>query len=193
MKHSTKHATVLATILFAGSLASCSRSAPDIQFDFDPSANFASFKTFGYVSPLGTDVDGYPPVVTQSLKSATRRELEARGYRYADNDPDLLVNFSARLAEVGAKELVQTQHVGYYGYRRTAVYTAWPSYKYLDNADKYTMGTINIDLADARRRQLVWEGVAVGRVKDEKLTNPQAGIDVVVGEIFAKYSYRAGP
>jgi hypothetical protein len=46
---------------------------------------------------------------------------------------------------------------------------------------------------DAERKQLVWEGVAVGRVKDEKLTNPQRAIDNVVGEIFAKYSYRAGP
>ena len=193
MKHSTKHATVLATILLAASIASCTRSTPDIQSDFDHSANFATFKTFGYASPLGTDVDGYSSVVTQSLKSATRRELEARGYRYTESDPDLLVNFSARLAEVGAKELVQTQHVGYYGYRRVAVYNAWPSYKYLDSADKYTMGTLNIDLVDARRKQLVWEGVAVDRVKDEKLSNPEAGIDNVVGEIFAKYSYRAGP
>lgn len=188
-----RHSTLLAMILLVVSLAACTRNAPDIQADFDHSADFASFKTFGYASPLGTDVDGYPPVVTQSLKSATRRELEARGYRYVDSDPDLLVNFSARLAEAGGLEPVQAQHIPYYGYRRVAVYTAWPSYSYLGNADKYTEGTINIDLVDARRKQLVWEGVAVGRVKDKKLTNPQPGIDNVVGEIFAKYSYRAGP
>lgn len=187
-----RHSTILATILLAASLAACTRNAPDIQSDFDHSANFASFRTFGYASPLGTDVDGYSPVVTQSLKSATRRELEARGYRYADSDPDLLVNFSARLAKVGGSDLVGTQHVGYYGYRRVAVYKAWPSYAYGDG-DKYTEGTLNIDLVDAKLKQLVWEGVAVGRVKDEKLTNPQPAIDAVVGEIFAKYSYRAGP
>ena len=188
-----KHSTVLATILLAASLASCTGSAPDIQSDFDHSANFASYKTFGYASPLGTDVDGYSPVVTQSLKSATRRELEARGYRYADSDPDLLVNFGARLAEKGGSPMVQTQHVGYYGYRRVAVYQAWPSYVYSHNAEKYTEGTINIDLVDAKRKQLVWEGVAIGRVKDKNATNPDASaIGDVVGEIFAKYSYRAG-
>ena len=190
--HSMKHSTVLASIVLAASLASCSRSAPDIQSDFDHSANFASFKTFGYASPLGTDVDGYPPVVTQSLKSATRHELEARGYRHVDSDPDLLVNFSARLAEMGGNDMAQRQHVGYYGYRHIAVYQAWPSYAYRDS-DKYTEGTINIDLVDAKRKQLVWEGVAVGRVKDKKLTNPGPAIDNVVGEIFEKYSYRAGP
>lgn len=191
--HPMKHSTILAMILLVVSLAACTRNAPDIQSDFDHSANFASFKTFGYASPLGTDVDGYPPLVTQSLKSATRRELEARGYRYVDSEPDLLVNFSARLADVGGVQPVQAQHIPYYGYRRVAVYTAWPSYAYLGNADKYTEGTINIDLVDARRKQLVWEGVAVGRVKDKKLTDPKPGIDNVVAEIFEKYTYRAEP
>lgn len=186
--------TAFATILFVVALASCTREAPKIQFDFDHSANFASFKRFGYASPLGTEVDGYSPLITESLKSATRRELEARGYRYTDRDPDLLVNFSARLAKVGGTNpLADQQHVGYYGYRRVAVYQAWPSYAYQGNEDKYIEGTLNIDLVDAKRKQLVWEGVAIGRVKDEKLTNPKPGIDNAVGEIFAKYTYRAEP
>jgi hypothetical protein len=63
---------------------------------------------------------------------------------------------------------------------------------YERNGEKYTKGTLNVDLVDARRKQLVWEGVAIGRVKEESLSNPGPGIDQVVGEIFAKYTYRAG-
>jgi hypothetical protein len=169
-------------------LASCT-SGRDISSDFDHAANFSAYKTFGYATPLGTEVDGYSTLITQSLKTATRRELETRGYRYADADPDLLVNFSARFVNLGRVDASTEQHVGYYGYRRIAVYKPWPSYAYEGN--DYTEGTLNIDLVDAKRKQLVWEGVAVGRVKDEKLTNPQPAIDDVVGEIFAKYTYRA--
>src|SRR4029453_9793777 len=152
------------TIVFAAALVACGRQA-EITADFDHSADFSAYKTFGYTSPPGTEVDGYSAEITDALKSATRRELEARVYRYQENDPDLLVNFGALLSKKGQSSVRDTQHVGYYGYRKVAVYQAWPSYAYRDN--EYTQGTINIDLADAKRKQLVWEGVAVGRVKDE--------------------------
>lgn len=181
----------LAVVLFAAALASCGKQT-EIQSDFDHSADFASYKTFGYATPLGTEVDGYSDEITQSFKSATRRELESRGYRFVDADPDLLVNFGALLEKKGQSPVANTQHTAYYGYRRTAVYKAWPSYVYERNGEKYTQGTLNIDLVDAKRKQLVWEGVAIGRIKDESLSNPGPGIDKVVREIFAKYTYRAG-
>ena len=181
----------LAVILFAVAVASCGKQT-EIQSDFDHSADFASYKTFGYAAPLGTEVDGYSDEITQSFKAATRRELEARGYRFVDADPDLLVNFGALLEKKGqSPAAADTHHVAYYGYRRAAVYKAWPSYMYERNGEKYTQGTLNVDLVDAKRKQLVWEGVAIGRVKDESLSNPGPGIDKVVREIFAKYTYRA--
>jgi hypothetical protein len=73
------------------------------------------------------------------------------------------------------------------------VYKAWPSYVYERSGEKYTKGTLNIDLVDAKRKQLVWEGVAVGRVTDDKLANPEPAIDKAVADIFAKYTYRAAP
>lgn len=51
---------------------------------------------------------------------------------------------------------------------------------------------MNIDLVDARRRQLVWEGVAVGEVQDPDSTGSPQKVDQVVAEIFAKYPFRAG-
>ena len=183
----------LAVILFGIALGACSKNPPpDIEADFDHSANFASYKTFAYASPLGTEVDGYASEITNGLKSATRRELEARGYRYQEGDADLLVNFSALLTKKGQNPLADAQHVGYYGYRKVAVYKEWPSYAYRAAEGRYTEGTINIDLVDAKNKQLVWEAVAIGRVKDDGLANPGPGIDKVVGEMFALYTHRAG-
>ena len=187
-----RYQTLFTAALIAIALAACT-GGPQVRSDFDHSANFASYRTFGFVSPLGTDVDGYSTLITQRLKAATQREMEARGYRYVESDPDLLLNFSARLANKVKVNQVASQQIGYYSYRNVGVYKTWPSYAYQNNVDQYTEGTLNIDLVDARRKQLVWEGVAVGRVTDDKLANPGPPIDKAVADIFAKYTYRAAP
>lgn len=183
---------MLTMIVLTAVLAACT-TGPQIRTDYDHSANFAAYKTFAFVSPLGTDVDGYSTLITQRLKAATQRELEARGYRYSETNPDLLVNFSARLENKIDIEPAMPPPIGYYGYRAAAFYGPWPAYGFQNNVDQYTQGTLNIDLVDARRKQLVWEGVAVGRVTNEKLANPAPAIDQAVTDIFAKYVYRAGP
>jgi hypothetical protein len=107
-------------------------------------------------------------LTTQRLKAAVTREMTARGYVYAEANPDLLVNFSARLQN---KIDVNTTPVpmDYYGYRR-GLYGPWPGYAMATDVDRYTEGTLNIDLIDAARKEMVWEGVAVGEVIDREVS-----------------------
>ena len=77
-------------------LAACS-SGPDVRALSDPSANFSQYQTFGFMTPLGTDKAGYRSVVSQQLSDSTRRQMEARGFRYDPASPQLLVNFNANL------------------------------------------------------------------------------------------------
>ena len=49
-----------------------------------------------------------------------------------------------------------------------------------------------IDLVDARRQQLVWEGAGTGRVTKEKLDNIEATVNAAVAAIFERYPFRAG-
>lgn len=166
-------------------------STPTVTSNYDHSANFAGYRTFGYLSPLGTDRAGYATLVTQSLKNATRREMEARGYTYSENAPDLLINFSGKLEKQTDVRSVPAgpPMVGYYGYRG-GYYGGWGGY-YTD-VYQYTEGTVNVDLIDARQRQLVWEGVAVGTVTKKHLENPDAALSAAVSQIFAKFPFRAG-
>lgn len=181
------HATSLC--LLAG-LAACA-TGPTIESNYDHGANFAAYRTFGYFSPLGTDKAGYATLVTQTLKGATRREMEARGYTYSESNPDLLLNFNAKLAQqVEVSQVPMGPPIGYYGYR-TGFYGGWGGY-YTD-VDQYTEGTLNIDLVDAQRRQLVWEGVAVGRVTEKHRENREAAINAAVAEIFKRFPFRATP
>lgn len=101
---------------------------------------------------------------------------------------DLLINFDAELAR--ETRVTQTASAPmYYGYRR-GFYSGWGGYE--TRVDRYAADTLNIDLVDAKRKRLVWEGVAVGRVTDKQRHDREAMINAAVTEIFAKYPIRAG-
>jgi hypothetical protein len=170
-------------------LAGCA-TGPTVTADYDRSANFASYRTFGFYSPLGTDRSGYQSLITQTIKSAVRAELESRGYLYTEDTPDLLVNFNAKLARQTEVSQMPASPM-YYGYRR-GFYGGWGGYAYETRVDQYTEGTLNIDIVDPKRQQLVWEGVAVGRVTKKTQEERQAAIRAAVAEVFAQYPFRAG-
>jgi hypothetical protein len=186
----------LVTVAFSAAVAvSAMAASPKVRSDYDHSANFSAYKTFAFVSPPGIEVDGYPADITQGVKSAVQREMEKRGYHMVDSHPDLLVNFSAALTKKTKKD-VANQSVGYYGYRqgvRVPVYKTWSTYTYDQGTKDYVEGTLNIDIVDAAASQLVWEGVAIGEVKnlDRQVSEAQPGIDRAVADIFAKYPFRA--
>ena len=52
---------------------------------------------------------------------------------------------------------------------------------------QYKEGTLNIDVVDAARRQLVWEGVVTDSVTQKTLDNVQAAVDTAVAAAFSKY------
>ena len=56
---------------------------------------------------------------------------------------------------------------------------------------RYTEGTLNVDLVDAKRNALVWTGAAVGRVSRSKSGQEDAKIDAAMADIFNRYPYRA--
>ena len=182
---------LVATLLW---LVGCATTRqPDIRTDYDRTADFSSYRTYGFPDELGTDRAGYSTLITTYFKSAVNREMQARGYRYVETEPDLLVNFFANVRDVVATRRHPNMWVsyGYYGYRY-GLYSAWPLYADGIDTVQYRIGTANIDLVDAERNQLVWEGVAEGRLTREIMDNPQPAIDSVVRDLFARYSGHAG-
>jgi Domain of unknown function (DUF4136) len=163
-------------------------TAPEVRADYDRTADFSTYKTFGFVSPLGTDRGGYQSVVSQHLKAATQREMEARGMRFDATAPQLLVNFSATLSDKLRVTSMPSMYMGagYYGYRG-GMYSAWPLYHDTTTVTQYKEGTLNIDVVDAARKQLVWEGVVVNSVTQEMLDDVPAAVNAAVKAAFVKY------
>ena len=165
--------------LAAGLLAACT-TGPEIRRDINPMADFASYKTFGYFSPLATDRAGYESVFSGRLKGATRRVMESRGYIYSETAPDLLLNFFANEQE--RQEIRSTPNIGYYGYRRG--YYGGFGMSTIETVT-YREGTLTVDIVEAKRKLLVWQAIAEGSVSNEARNNPSAAIDAAVSEMMA--------
>jgi hypothetical protein len=167
-------------------LAACAAPGPTIRADADPGANLASYKTFGYFDKVSTDKTGYSTILTTRLKEATRHEMEKRGYQYAESSPDLMVNFNVNIANQTDVRSTPSAGAGFYGYR-AGMYGAWAGYPQDVETYHYQEGTLSIDLVDSKKQQLVWQGVAQGKINKEAAQNPGPAVDKVVGDIFAKF------
>jgi hypothetical protein len=183
-----RNAAWIATAALA--LAGCATTAGrDVTVDYDRSTDLGSYKTYGFPESVGTDRAGYSTLVTKYFKDAVNREMLRRGYVYDAEDPDLLVNFFSNVREV--TDVRRTPSVsfgyGYYGYRY-GLYSAWPLYEHGVDTVRYKVGTVNLDIVDGERMQLVWEGVAEGRITQADMKNPRVAIDAVVAELFQRYS-----
>jgi hypothetical protein len=182
-------------LLLAGALAGCASSGPNILSDYDHDADFGSYETYNFMEGAGPDRGNYQSFFSQYMVEAITIEMEKRGYTKSDN-PDLLVNFNAILED---KTKVRTTSApppmmgGYYGYRG-GYYGAWGGYGYgtETHVSQYTEGTFNIDLVDARKHQLIWEAVGVGKVTEEALANLEERVRNGVPKFFSLYPYRAG-
>jgi hypothetical protein len=183
---SRKIATLL-TIALALSAAGCATTrGPDTRVDYDKSADFSVYRTFGFPKETGTDRGGYSTLVTSYFKGAMSNAMEARGYKYSEERPDLLVNFFMNTEErTEMRPSSMALGYGYYGYRY-GLYNAWPMYDE-DRTVTYKVGTINVDIVDAEKKQLIWEGVSEGRVSKEAMQNPKVTINAVVNELMRQY------
>ncbi|MDR3353057.1 MAG: DUF4136 domain-containing protein [Zoogloeaceae bacterium] len=174
-------------LLLAFLLGGCATTlTPEIRSHVNPDADFSRYRSFAFFSPLGTDKDGYGSILSRHLRDATRRALEARGYRYTETEPDLLVNFSADA--VDKADVVSFSSMGHYGYRGHW-HGLWHGHD--TTMLQYQEGSLNLDLIDARQKQLVWEGIAEGRITEHARQNLEATVQSIVEGIFRQYPYQA--
>lgn len=172
-------------------LAGCA-TGPRITSEADPEADFGSYRTFGFYTPLALEKEGYATPTTDRIKAAARAQLESRGYTYTTQQPDLWVNLNAYMQERTDVTSYPTVDYSYYYSYRARAYFAVPYWRDQTQVHQYTEGTLNVDLVDRQKNRLVWEGIAVGRIAKLKPAERAARIDSTLAEIFARYPYRAG-
>jgi hypothetical protein len=165
-----------------------SSSSPRIITNSAPGFSLVNYKTFAYLQPLSTDRGNVRSLTSAHLIEATTRELEMSGLRFSESDPDLLINFV-----VSSRDTIQTRPSStvsmHHGRGR---YGTWGGYSLSMSATEVVQGTegsVDVDVIDASRNQLVWEGAAVGRITDSTRENLRGTLDQAVSDIFARFPY----
>lgn len=197
MSIASKKAAVIGALaaLFVMILAAGCVSQPTLLTNLDKNADFSAYRTYAYEPHLGTDRNGYSTLLTEYLKSAIDAEMTARGYEKVASNPDLFIDFNAKTDEKA--DVVSTPssgsyvgmgyYGGYYGYRG-GLYSTFPTYPINDvRTVRYRVGTLNVDVVDAQRKQLIWEGLAEGRLSKDQLQNPEPTIRSVIADLFKQY------
>ena len=171
-------------------IAGCS-TAPKVTSHAMPRVDLSEYQTYGWVERIGTNFGGDETRLTRRFKASVQREMERLGYRYSEESPDMLVNFfvNTREEQDVYTRATRTSPVGYYDYRY-GMYTAWPTYRITVQDVDYAVGTVTIDLVDAAKSELVWEGRLEGRLTQRTLTNPGAVVAETVESIFVRFPTR---
>jgi hypothetical protein len=172
-------------LALAGAGLGCASSGPNITTHSAPGTDFARFRTFDFMQPLGTDRDnGVRTPLSALLIDSMTRQLTSRGLSQSDA-PDLLVNFFAMTQDRVSVRTVPTAGVGISHHpSRRSRYSTWGGYR--TTVREYTRGTLSIDLVDAGENMLVWEGVAQDRLRDDPREITQAQIDGLIEQLLAE-------
>jgi len=180
---------ILITLAAMAACASSSgSSSPKIITNKAPGFSLANYKTFAYLQPLSTDRGDMRSLTSSHLIEATTRELEMSGLRYSESNPDLLINFV-----VSSRETIQTRPSSsvsmHHGRGR---YGTWGGYSMSMSTTEVVQGTegsVDVDVIDASRNQLVWEGAAVGRITNSNRENLRRTLGQAISDIFARFPY----
>jgi len=163
-------------------LAGCSPGLK-VETDASPSANFAGYKTYaiGRLPEESKGADKMNPINRERAESALNSALAAKGLQKVD-DPtqaDIVVFTYATTKE---RMDINTYGGGYtYAGGRWGGYYGAPT---TTSVNYYNEGTLVVDMADPKAKQLVWRGIASGTVEDQ--TDAAKKIPEAVKQIMAK-------
>jgi hypothetical protein len=167
-------------------------------------ADFTALQTFAFkdspVDDTTTDQTAYDsPLVTERTRAAIAAQLEARGLRQVDAHPDIYVTtrrvFKTETTVYSSPYWYGNPYwwggLGYaYGWRYDPYYTGWGPV-YGDGSywiDERTIGTLVVDVENARTGQLMWRGLAEKHVHEH--ASPEDRIKRVnkeVTKMFEKF------
>lgn len=145
--------------------------------------DFSRYRTFDFKEFTVDNQTVVPtrPEAVEYLKSAIQRELVVKGFKKVEQSPDLLVNIGVVITDEVTTRTTDIRDAPVYMGTRNY---HWESEEVVVN--QYREGTVIIDLIDARRNELVWEGSA----KSVLAKNPskmEKRIDEALAKLFKDF------
>ena len=151
-------------LLFLFLLSSC--NSVRVYSDFDSRADFTQYKTYAF-HKKGIDRVQISELDKKRILRAIDNELSKKGMTKSEN-PDLLVNiFTKEREQVNVNQF----NMGWgYGWG-----WGWNPYFWGGNtyATSSTQGTLYVDLIDAKKKELIWQGEGVGTLTENRREKEQ--------------------
>jgi len=163
--------TISTLLLLFVFIASC--STVRVASDYDKQTNFNDYKTFAFFK-TGIDKAEINDIDKRRILRAIESQLVAKGFSKSEN-PDLLISIFTKSRE---KINVYNNGLSPYGYG-----WGWSPY-YYSTVSQSTEGTLYIDLIDANKKQLIWQGKGTGYLSQNK---KEERIQEFVSKILEKY------
>lgn len=147
--------------------------------DYDKQVNFNEFKTFAFYKP-GIDKAEISDLDKRRILKAIETQLIAKGFTKSEN-PDLLVSIIA-----SAQEKIDVYNNFYGG---AGWGWGWNPYFYgnYNTVSTSTEGVLYIDLIDASKKELVWQGQGVGYLNFNNVDKKEDRIKEFVSQILERY------
>ncbi len=146
--------------------------------DYDKNANFNDYKTFAFYK-TGIDKAEISDLDKRRILRAIESELLTKGFTKSEN-PDLLVSIFTKSRE---KINVFNNGCGPYGYGWG--WSPW-YWNHPTTVSTSTEGTLYIDLIDAKKKELVWQGQGKGYLT-QNIDKKDERIKEFVNKIMEKY------
>ena len=157
--------------------------AQKTSYDFDKTANFAGFKTYAHKD--GTKVG--QPLIDDRIVAAIDTELAAKGLTKA-SEPRRVRRLPRGLRQAEGHLDLQPGYAGGYGAYGWGWGGGWGGGTTDDQVRDILVGTLVIDIADAKKGQLAWRGMGVKEVNTQaKPEKRDKSINEAVKKIFKNY------
>jgi len=153
-------------------------STIQVATDYDQHVDFNKYKTFAFYKP-GIDKAEISDLDVKRILRSIQYELQSRGYQLSEN-PDILVSIFTK--EVDRVNVYNNVGWGW----------GWYGYPYggmgYNSVSRETEGSLYIDLIDASKKELVWQGKGTGAlITSGNLAKKEERIREFVKEILEQF------
>ena len=165
-------------------VASCSTPLK-VTNDFDKDTDFTGYKTFAIDTLKASQ--SVSQLNQNRIIHAVKNEMTKKGFTENASDPDLLINVATVLKDKKS-DSSSTDFYGYGGLYRPYAWdgvmgaTGYTTY----NVQHYKNGSLIVDIADAKTKSLIWEGIG-NKELDKPLKDPDTEIPAAVASIMKKF------
>ena len=174
----------LVTLALAMVLTPTLAMAQKVSYDYDKTANFATFKTYAHKD--GTKVG--QPLIDERIVAAIDAQMAAKGFTKSETNPDVFVVYHVAFDKQKDISTFSSGYAGGYGPYGWGYGGGWGGGTTSTQVRDILVGTMVVDLADAKKAQLAWRGMAVKEVQTQASPEKRdKSINETLKKIFKNY------